>query len=102
MINNVTLSSAQPHQDYLEIKQRRLVFGQETAAVCTPIDIIDDDALESTESFTVLLEAAVEDSAVVGFSTQRATVQILEDAIDGMYIITVNFVVQMCSLLTSN
>ncbi len=51
--------------------------------MCSYINIYDDDALESTESFTVSLTAAIEDSTVVSFSVQNLTVLIDEDSTDG-------------------
>ena len=74
--------SAIPGEDYQEVT-KRLVLGPSSTTICTGIQVINDNALESTEAFTVSLTAAVEDSAVVSLSLQNAIVQILEDLTDG-------------------
>jgi len=51
---------------------------------CRTISVIDDDAVESDETFTVVLNRTLEDIAVVNLSNgfQTATVTIMEDIND--------------------
>ena len=59
------------------------MFGPSNTNICTYIQVFDDDALEDTETFTVSLSKAVEDSTVLNLTLPDATVQILEDPTDG-------------------
>ena len=71
-------------EDYKAIKEQALTFGPSISTICIPILILDDDALESTENITLFLSPSLEDISVVSFSVQQASVEILEDSIDGM------------------
>ena len=66
------------------IQEQKLTFGPSISSVCIPILVLNDDALESTENFTLVLSHSARDLAVVSFSVQQATVEIFEDSIDGI------------------
>ena len=66
------------------IQEQKLTFGPSISSVCIPIVVLNDDALESTENFTLVLSHSLQDVAVVSFSVQQTTVEILEDSIDGI------------------
>jgi len=58
-----------------------------TSRRCRTISVIDDDAVESDETFTAVLNRTLEDIAVVNLSNgfQTATVTIVEDINDREY-----------------
>ena len=58
-----------------------------TSRRCRTISVIDDDAVESNETFTAVLNRTLEDIAVVNLSNgfQSATVTIIEDINDREY-----------------
>ena len=58
-----------------------------TSRRCRTIPVIDDDAVESSETFTAVLNHTAEDFAVVNLSSglQSATVTIMEDNNDREY-----------------
>ena len=66
------------------IPEKKLTFGPSISSACIPILVLNDDVLESTENFTLVLSHSLQDAAVVRFSIQQATVEILEDSVDGM------------------
>lgn len=66
------------------IPEKELTFGPSITFACIPIFVLNDDVLESTENFTLVLMHSLQDTAVVSFSVQQATVEILEDSDDGM------------------
>ena len=79
----ISSSSAVPGIDYEVIIQQELMFRPGNIAICTNIQIFDDEALESMESFNVSLTKTAEDRSVVSLLLQTAIVQILEDPTDG-------------------
>ena len=58
-----------------------------TSRRCRTISVIDDDAVESNETFTAVLNRTLEDIAVVNLSNgfQSATVTIIDDINDREY-----------------
>ena len=62
------------------------MFNYDVTSICTPIYVLDDSLLESTENIIFTLTPTLEDIAVVNFTAQQATVQILEDELDGTYV----------------
>ena len=74
-------------EDYIYkamIPEKQLTFGPSISSACVPILVLNDDILESAENFTLVLSRSLEDLAAVSFSVQQATVEILEDSVDGM------------------
>lgn len=91
-------SAAQPGRDYREIVKQKLVFGGNGETLCTYIHIFDDNALESIEAFTVSLEIATEDSAVVWYSIKNTNILIQEDITDGENTHTLHIEALFCPL----
>ena len=56
-----------------------------TSRRCRTISVIDDDAVESNETFTAVLNRTPEDFAVVNLRIQSATVTIMDDINDREY-----------------
>lgn len=81
------IAAALLSEDYIYkamIPEKQLTFGPSISSACVPILVLNDDILESTENFTLVLSHSLEDLAAVSFSVQQATVEILEDTVDGM------------------
>ena len=76
------------NEDYRGIKQQTLTFGPSVSVICTSFSILDDDLLESTKTISLSLSASLEDVAVVNFSYPQANIEIQEDSIDGMYVLS--------------
>ena len=76
--------AALPGKDYQSIQRQTLTFGPSVSILCTPVFVLDDDLLESTENITLSLTPSLEDIAVVNFSQQQTAIEILEDSIDGI------------------
>ena len=72
-----------PGEDYEEVLRQELVFAPRNTAICIDIQVYADDVVESTETFTVSLTTAVEDSTVVIQSVHKATVQIFDSSSAG-------------------
>lgn len=63
--------------DYVGIRSMELIFGPTVAEHAITVTVIDDSALEHTESFHVVLSSDVDQ--IVNFLDQQATVWILDD-----------------------
>ena len=63
--------------DYVGIRSMELTFGPTVAEHAIPVTVINDSALEYTESFHVVLSA--DNEQIVNFLDQQATVWILDD-----------------------
>ena len=66
------------------IPEKRLTFGPSISSACIYILALNDEILESNENFTLVLSSSLADLSAISFSVQEATVEILEDSVDGM------------------
>lgn len=76
-------NAAIPGKDYEDVERQELVFNSNISVLCTPVYVLDDTLLESTENIVFVLRPTLEDIPVVNFTYQQASVQIIEDTIDG-------------------
>lgn len=61
--------------DFLRIDSTITVFGPPNQTICTPVEVLQDGRVESTERFTVQLNSSDE---AVRFSVSQAEVFILD------------------------
>ena len=88
----LTLHSATVNEDYLDVELNVTFTSGQTASgdnqQCFYVPILNDNVLEHSETFDILIAPTSEDEDVVNVTTQVITVTIEEDPTDSILIVS--------------